>query len=132
MQNFLNSLPEFCLCSLLSYYISANCILFKKPLCKTNKSSSEKCLLNFVFLEPSSSCEQYFLFMKRWSYSSPHKFSLWNNSYFLGRGRKKTLNRVWRKLSVMNNFRKSWAFEILVSASHFGFVLLPKWICISH
>jgi len=59
--------------------MSANSILTKK-LCKTNKASSEQCLLNVVFLEPSSSYEQYFLFMERWSYPSPHKFSLQNRS----------------------------------------------------
>lgn len=40
------------------------------------KDSSEHCLLSVVFQEHSSSYELYFLFMKRWSYLSPQKFSL--------------------------------------------------------
>lgn len=51
-------------------------LFLMKKSCKTKKASSEYCLLNVVFQEHSSSYELYFLFLKRWSYLSPHKFSL--------------------------------------------------------
>lgn len=104
---------------------------YKKKLCK---ASSKQCFLNVVFQKPSSNYEWFFFSLRDGvNYlptSSVYKMVLFP------RGTKKKLQQSLKKtdhvLWVMNHFRKSWAFEILISASHFRFVLLPKWIYISH
>lgn len=83
----------------------------QKIFCKTKKGSSEQCLLHIVFEESSSSYEQYFLFMKRWSYPCPHKFSLQNGSISKREKEKNFVNRVWRKLIL---FFELW----IISESH--------------